>query len=191
MQLTDIPYVMAIERRAFPLAWTSGIYRRELTANPWSHYLVLHSLTPDQPAILSYGGVWQMDHAGHISTIATHPDCVGRKLGSYVLIHLLLRAYEVNCTEATLEVRVTNTVAQALYAHYGFEVVGRRRRYYANNHEDALIMTRSTLDPNALLEELVTTEAAVCAHWFTATTPHPTLKSAEHEPSLLPPRGAI
>ena len=188
MKLADIPQVMAIERRTFPLAWTSGIYRRELIANPWSHYLVLRSTTSD-PLLLAYGGVWQMDRAGHISTIAAHPDFVGRKLGSYVLIHLLLRAYELDCTEATLEVRASNTVAQALYAHYGFEVVGRRRRYYSDNREDALIMTRPTLEPSVLLEELAATEAAVCALW-SATTASPRPFAPDHEPSLPPTRSA-
>ena len=189
MHLTDIPYVMAIERRAFPLAWTSGIYRRELAANPWSHYLVLRPLKSDLSPLLSYGGVWQMDNAGHISTIATHPDFAGRKLGSYVLVHLLLKAYAVGCTEATLEVRVSNIIAQALYARYGFEVVGRRRRYYANNREDALIMTRPTLAPNALLEELAATEAAVCARW-SATTASSRPSAIDHKLPLLPTRSA-
>ncbi len=185
MQLADIPYVMAIERRTFPLAWTSGIYRRELVANPWSHYLVLRPLTSDLSPLLSYGGVWQMDHAGHIPTIATHPDFAGRKLGSYILVHLLLKAYEVGCTEATLEVRASNTVAQALYVRYGFEVVGRRRRYYSNDREDALIMTRPTLEPAALLEELAATEAAVCARW-SATTASPRPSATDHKSPLLP-----
>ena len=189
MQLADIPHVMAIERRAFPLAWTSGIYRRELVANPWSHYIVLRSLTPDQPPLLSYGGVWKIDGAGHISTIATHPDFVGRKLGSTILIHLLLRAYELDCTEVALEVRASNTVAQALYARYGFEVTERQRRYYSDNREDALIMTRATLEPIALLEELAATEAAVCTLW-SATTASPRPFTPDHEAPLLPTRSA-
>ena len=165
MRMTDIPYVMAIERRVFPLAWTSGIYRRELAANPWSHYLVLRSTASDYPPLLAYGGVWRFDQAGHIATIATHPDYTGRKLGGYMLIHLLLKAYEIGCTEATLEVRASNTAAQALYVRYGFEIVGRRRRYYSNDHEDALIMTRPTLEPAPLLQELADIETELCQIW--------------------------
>jgi len=168
MRLDDIPHVMAIERRAFPLAWTSGIYTRELTANPWSHYLVLRPTVTDQPLLLAYGGVWQFDESGHIATIATHPDYTGHKLGSYILIHLLLKAYEVGCTESTLEVRASNTSAQALYEHYGFEIIGRRRHYYSNDREDALIMTRPKLDPAALLEELAATETTLQALWSIA-----------------------
>ena len=173
MRLDDIPHVMAIERRAFPLAWTSGIYRRELTANPWSHYLVLRPLETIHPPLLSYGGVWQFDESGHIATIATHPDYVGRKLGSYLLIHLLLKAYEVGCTESTLEVRASNVSAQALYARYGFEVVGRRRHYYSNNREDAFIMTRPTLEAAPLLEELAAIKTILQTLWSTASIPDP------------------
>ncbi len=174
MKLADIPHVMAIERRAFPLAWTGGIYRRELTANPWSHYLVLRSIASEQPPLLSYGGVWQFDESGHVATIATHPDYFGRKLASYLLIHLMLKAYEVGCTESSLEVRASNVGAQALYERYGFEVVGRRRHYYSNDREDALIMTRPTLDPAVLLEELAVTEQALIRHWSAAEASDPT-----------------
>ena len=174
MQLSDVPHVMDIERCAFPLAWTSGVYIRELTANPWSHYLVLRPTTTMPHPLLSYGGVWQFDESGHIATIATHPAYVGRKLGSYVLIHLLLKAYEIGCTESTLEVRVSNTGAQALYEHYGFEVIGRRRHYYSNNREDALIMTRPQLDPAVLLEELEATETTLHALWSPTSIPDPT-----------------
>ncbi len=145
MTLDDIPAIMSIERRVFTSMWTSGIYRRELTANPWSHYRVLRGQHEACPPILAYGGVWQMDKSAHIPTIATHPDYQGKGLGSFLLLHLLLLGEQLGCTEATLEVRASNLPAQKLYQRYGFEVVGIRYRYYNDNGEDALIMTRPTL----------------------------------------------
>ncbi|RME48518.1 MAG: ribosomal-protein-alanine N-acetyltransferase [Chloroflexi bacterium] len=168
MRLTDIPAVMAIERRAFPTAWSSGIYRRELTANPWSHYLVLRARKFALPPILAYGGVWQMDRSGHIPTLATHPDFRRKKLASYLLVHLLQLAQELGCTEATLEVRASNAAAQRLYLRHGFSYVGRRRGYYANPVEDALIMTRSDLRREQLAAELAAVEEAVRAVWLAA-----------------------
>ena len=159
MRLDDIPHVMAIERRVFPMSWTSGMYREELLNNPWSHFRVLRSTRPDWPPILAMGGIWLVDKSAHIATIATHPDYMGRQLGSYLLLQLLLLAHNLGCTEATLEVRVSNTRAQALYRRHGFVEVGRRRRYYSDNREDALIMTRPTLDADALREELARVEA--------------------------------
>ena len=154
MTLDDIPAVMSIERRVFSAMWTSGIYRRELTANPWSHYRVLRPARPDLPPILAYGGVWKMDRSAHIPTIATHPDHQGKGLGGYLLLQLLLLGESLGCQEATLEVRASNHSAQRLYLRYGFEVAGLRHRYYNDNGEDALIMTRPSLVREALQAEL-------------------------------------
>ncbi|MCP4168418.1 MAG: ribosomal protein S18-alanine N-acetyltransferase [Chloroflexi bacterium] len=167
MQMADIPYVMAIERRVFPMAWTSGIYQRELAANPWSHYYVLRSNGRGLPHLLAYGGVWQIDQRAHIPTIATHPDFMGRKLGGYLLANLLLVGYQVGCREAILEVRVSNEQAQALYRRFQFESVGRRRRYYSDNQEDALIMTRPNLTAAALEQEHARVSRQLLMSWQT------------------------
>ena len=165
MTVDDIPTVMSIERRVFSAMWTSGIYRRELVANPWSHYRVLRGRRSDLPPLLAYGGVWQMDRSAHIPTIATHPDYQGMGLGSYLLLHLLLLGESLGCTEATLEVRLSNHPAQKLYLRYGFEVVGIRHRYYNDNGEDALIMTRPTLVRADLEAELMALLPDLAARW--------------------------
>ncbi len=165
MTVADIPEVMRIERRVFSSMWTSGIYHRELTANPWSHYFVLRPDHPHLPPILAYGGVWQMDKSAHIPTIATHPDYQGKRLGSYLLLHLLIKGQALGCTEATLEVRASNYPAQRLYLRYGFEVAGIRYHYYNDNGEDALIMTLPALDPETLQAELQALEADLERRW--------------------------
>ncbi len=171
MRLEDIPEVMAIERRVFTPAWTSGVYRRELIANPWSHYRVVRSRTAGLPPILAYGGVWQMGDVAHIPTIATHPDYGGRHLGSYLLLHLLLLAAGLGCKEVTLEVRVSNARAIALYRRHGFAQVGRRPHYYSDNDEDALLMTRYGLNRPELEAELRALEATLVQTWPGQTTP--------------------
>jgi len=165
MRLEDIPTIMAVERRVFSLAWTSGIYRRELTANPWSHYRVLRSSVPTLPPLLAYGGIWQMGETAHIPTIATHPDFTGRQLGSYLLFDLLLLSVHLGCTEITLEVRASNERAQALYLRHGFENVGTRRRYYSDNNENAILMTRYDLLETQIRSELTAIEAQVQDIW--------------------------
>ena len=173
MTVADIPEVMRIERRVFSAMWTSGIYQRELTANPWSHYYVLRPIRPELPPILAYGGVWQMDKSAHIPTIATHPDYQGRRLGSFLLLHLLIKGAELGCTEATLEVRASNYPAQRLYLRHDFEVAGIRYHYYNDNGEDALIMTRPTLHQEALRAELASLEADLAARWQRYLVPPP------------------
>jgi ribosomal-protein-alanine N-acetyltransferase len=70
----------------------------------------------------------------------------GKGLGELLLYCILKKAASMNAFEATLEVRVSNDTAQNLYRKYGFQQVGRRRRYYQDNGEDAWIMTVSDFD---------------------------------------------
>ncbi|MCO6451249.1 MAG: ribosomal protein S18-alanine N-acetyltransferase [Caldilineales bacterium] len=165
MRLTDIPHVMAIERQVFTLQWTSGIYRQEITSNRWSHYFVLRTTRSDLPVVLSYGGIWQMDIAAHIPTIASHPDFSCRGLGSLMLLHLLDVGYDLGCTEATLEVRDSNVQAQRFYERHGFKLVGRRKGYYSDNWEDALLMTRQALIKDELAVEITQAGARAERRW--------------------------
>jgi ribosomal-protein-alanine N-acetyltransferase len=142
MQVADIPRVMAIERDVFPSPWPAHAYRYELTQNALSHCYVLESADE----LLGYGCMWLVVDEAHISTLAVAPSQRGRGLGELLLLALLREAIALDAVTATLEVRVSNQTAQALYAKYGFEVVGWRKRYYVDNQEDALIMTVEPLD---------------------------------------------
>jgi ribosomal-protein-alanine N-acetyltransferase len=166
MSLDDVPQVMAIERESFPLPWPERAYRYELTQNQNSHYVVLRcAREPDRedgwnplkwlwqrdprPPILGYGGFWMIAGEAHISTLAVTTAWRKRGLGELLLWSMLKRAAAMRAFEATLEVRVSNHVAQSLYRKYGFKKVGRRRRYYQDNGEDALIMTVGDFDSQA------------------------------------------
>ena len=74
------------------------------------------------------------------------PEWQRRGLGELLLISLLDQGQEIGAVRATLEVRASNRVAQELYHKFQFEVVGRRRRYYTDNNEDAYIMTTPVFD---------------------------------------------
>ena len=76
----------------------------------------------------------------HITTIATHPNARRRGLGEFMLVSLLDIGYQIGARWMTLEVRVTNEPAKALYHKYGFKIVSTRPRYYTDNNEDAYIM---------------------------------------------------
>ena len=97
------------------------------------------------PSVYGYAGLWLMVDEAHITTIAVRPECRGRGLGELVLCGLVDTALEVGARILTLEVRVSNTVAQNLYLKYGFKQSGLRRRYYSDNNEDALIMTAENI----------------------------------------------
>jgi len=97
------------------------------------------------PSIYGYAGLWLMVDEAHITTIAVRPDFRGKGLGELVLCGLVDTAIEVGARIMTLEVRISNTVAQNLYLKYGFRQSGLRRRYYSDNNEDALIMTAESI----------------------------------------------
>lgn len=161
----DIPAVMEIERQSFSLPWSEGIYRYELRHNPYAMYLAVRSRDKRWPSVVAYGGVWFYLPEVHISTIAVHPRFRGLHLGAWLLAHLLLEGVKEGASEASLEVRVSNRVAQHLYLSFGFRVVGRRYRYYSDNHEDAYIMTLKPLDKGAIQKRLLREEEQVRERW--------------------------
>lgn len=95
--------------------------------------------------IVGYGGLWLSVDEGHITTIAVDPDYRGRGIGELLLNGLADQAMALNADILTLEVRVSNVVAQQLYLKYGFKPFGTRPRYYTDNSEDALIMSTDSI----------------------------------------------
>jgi len=79
----------------------------------------------------------------HINNIAVRPEFQKMGIGSRLLNSALLTGAKQNCLAAFLEVRASNRAAQKLYEHCGFNLAGRRKRYYANPPEDALIMSKN------------------------------------------------
>lgn len=146
MTTADVEAVAIIEEMAFSDPWPAAGYRREITENTLARYRVLMVQEDGETErLIGYHGYWMLADEAHISTIAVHPEWRGRSLGELLLLDLLFMAYQEPATAATLEVRRSNAVAQALYLKYGFAIVGERRRYY-RDREDALIMTAEPLD---------------------------------------------
>lgn len=110
-------------------------------------------LPPEIANIVGFAGLWLMVDEAHITTIATHPDFRHRGLGELLLTSLFDIAYDIGARQVTLEVRVSNTVAQNLYRKYGFREAGIRRRYYSDNQEDALIMWTDDIMSNRYREQ--------------------------------------
>jgi [ribosomal protein S18]-alanine N-acetyltransferase len=106
-------------------------------------------MRPNAINIIGFAGLWLMVDEAHVTTIATHPEHRGLGVGELLLASLIDIAYDIRAQVVTLEVRVSNSVAQGLYRKYGFHESGIRRRYYSDNHEDALIMVTPPLaDPS-------------------------------------------
>jgi ribosomal-protein-alanine N-acetyltransferase len=138
----DLDAVLVIEKVSFPTPWTRDNFLYELKDNRFARNLALRV----GGGLAGYACLWVLDGELKINNIAVHPERRGTGLG-----HVLLRAaLEVGvaeaCAEATLEVRPTNLVARRLYERYGFREVGRRRGYYQDTGEDAVLMV-ARLDP--------------------------------------------
>jgi ribosomal-protein-alanine N-acetyltransferase len=167
MTLADVQEVGALERMIFTLPWSNHAFEYELRYNSMAYFVVvrrceadaggeekqrpptgamsrLASKPPRQP-VLGYGGFWLIVDEAHICTLAVHSEWRAQGLGELLLVHMIDHATTLNALVATLEVRTSNLVAQQLYHKYGFEVVGLRKGYYSDNHEDALIMTTPPL----------------------------------------------
>jgi ribosomal-protein-alanine N-acetyltransferase len=146
MRLSDIPAIMEIEAKAFPVPWKASAYHYEISQNRLAHYQVLLLNAGDLGAkLVGYAGFWMLAGEAHVSTIAVDPKRRRRGLGELLFLSLLRQAYTLHAQLVTLEVRASNKAAQALYTKYNFKEVGERRRYYQGK-EDALIMTVEPLD---------------------------------------------
>jgi ribosomal-protein-alanine N-acetyltransferase len=113
--------------------------------------------------VAGYAGMWMFADEAHISTIASHPGWRGQGVGELLLFSLIREAERRDAVFVTLEVRVGNLVAQNLYRKYRFEDVGRRKHYYRDNGEDAIIMTVQTFQTPEYKARLAELETALAA----------------------------
>lgn len=145
MTLDDLPQVLEIDRLSFPIPWQERSYRYELSENPSSTLLVATYEESGQTRLAGYIGFWWIVDEVHISTLAVHPRLRRQGIGSGLLKAALGQAALKGAEFATLEVRASNQAAIDLYRRFGFQVVGRRAKYYRDNDEDALLMTLTGL----------------------------------------------
>lgn len=142
MALQDIDPVLVMERLCFATPWSREAFIGEVRDNECAHYLVGETAG----RVVAYGGFWRVLDEGHITNVAVHPDYQDLGYGKILLGALLRRAAELGVVSATLEVRESNFRAIRLYEKFGFEPAGRRKGYYADNGEDAIIMWQRDLE---------------------------------------------
>lgn len=136
MTLQDLDRIVKIEQLSFTLPWSRSSFYQELTNNPYARYIVMEH----DGQIIGYCGMWLVMDEAHITNIAVLPQFRGKKLGEALMRQAMTLAREEGAQTMTLEVRVSNTVAQSLYRKLGFLNGGIRKRYYSDNQEDALVM---------------------------------------------------
>jgi ribosomal-protein-alanine N-acetyltransferase len=84
--------------------------------------------------------MWRMYDEAHVTTIGVRQDLQHRGYGRIIFAGLVQAAYDMGAKWVTLEVRTTNDNAMKMYENFGFKVIGRRKGYYTDNGEDAIVM---------------------------------------------------
>lgn len=139
MQLSDLDQVVEVDHFSFTTPWTREAFYHELLHNRLAYYLVAEL----GERVVGYCGTWVVPPEAHVTNIAVHPQFRGQKIGEQLLRALMVVAWYKGASKMTLEVRVSNQVAQNLYHKLGFRIEGRRPKYYTDNQEDAFIMWAS------------------------------------------------
>jgi len=149
---TDLPQVIAIERRAFPTAWSLAMFVLELSK---SSGICLAAMLPDERGrrLVGYLICSRYDTVWHVMNVAVDPDHRREGIASALLAELYERVGDAGA-RFTLEVRCSNQTAIHLYEREGFRAVGMRRRYYQDNGEDALVMWRTPATLAGSLEDV-------------------------------------
>ena len=161
-----LPDAVELDRLCFGGIWAIEGYRRELES-PNSDLLGLwmweieeselgqnragtvrlrSPYTGAPPLLIGMGCLWAILEEAHITMLAIHPQFQRQGLGQALLLGLLKSACDRQLERSTLEVRDSNLAAVSLYKKFGFKEAGRRKRYYEDTGEDALVMWRSGLE---------------------------------------------
>ena len=129
--------VMPIEQSSYPLPWTIGVFQSEIEMmrRDERHYLVAR----DGNDLVGYGGLMFAVGDAHVTNIAVAASRQRQGIATRLLAELAWGAIDHGCGALTLEVRVSNVGAQALYREFGFIPAGVRAKYY-ENVEDAIVM---------------------------------------------------
>lgn len=137
----DLEAVCSVDRLSFTVPWSRQAFLAELHEGHAFYRVALL-----EGAVVGYLGSHLVLDEAHVTTLGVHPAVRRRRVGERLLAEFLGECLRRGCRRITLEVREGNAAALGLYRKYGFQVAGRRRRYYPDNDEDALIMTLEELD---------------------------------------------
>jgi [ribosomal protein S18]-alanine N-acetyltransferase len=137
LSYSDLPQVIAIERRSFPTPWSLAMFVLELSKPSGICLAAVRD-----GALVGYLVCSRYDRVWHLMNVAVEPDLLRQGIASALIDELLERVGD-RTAQLTLEVRRSNRSAISLYERFGFRSAGLRRRYYQDNGEDALIMWRT------------------------------------------------
>lgn len=132
----DVPRMHELEKLCFTLPWSEDMLSEEMDDNPFALYIGAFC----ERILIGYLGIWRILDEAHMTNLAVHPDHRRQGIAKALINRMKKTMTQNGVKNMTLEVRESNEAARNLYRSMGFEDAGRRKRYYSDNGEDALIM---------------------------------------------------
>jgi ribosomal-protein-alanine N-acetyltransferase len=157
MRRRHLRSVLRIEAQVYPRPWSLSLFVSELALRTSRGYFVARV----DNSLVGYAGMMFAGDDAHVTTIAVDPEWHRHKIGTRLLVHLAREAVRRGARHLTLEVRVSNKPAQALYRRFGFRPAGIRKNYYVETNEDALVMWADDIDSEDYLARLQAIEDGV------------------------------
>ena len=157
MRRRHLRSVLRIESQVYPRPWSLSLFLSELALRTSRYYLVARV----DGVVVGYAGLMFTGDDGHVTTIAVDPAWHRAKVGSRLMVELARAAVERGARNLTLEVRVSNVGAQAMYERFGFANAGIRKNYYVETNEDALVMWAEHIDEPDFAARLAEVEASI------------------------------
>lgn len=143
MTAADLPAVVAIECESYSVPWSESTFRGLLRRRDAEMVVAVVG-----EVVIGYAAFWCVVDQGELGNVAVSAEWRGRGLGARLIEEVIHRAGRRGIIEVFLEVRPTNMVARRLYERFGFATVGRRRNYYQQPVEDALVLRRPVRLPH-------------------------------------------
>ena len=146
---TDLDTIISIEQKSFPTPWTRLMFEAELLGNPFSRlFLAKRRISPDEfGEILGYICYWVVFEELRFLNVAVNASVRRQGIGRELIEFAIRDGIKHEAKRALLEVRTSNPIARNMYESVGFQAYGRRKSYYTNPTEDAILMERTLLDP--------------------------------------------
>jgi len=135
MIFKDLDEIMEIEKRSFPTPWTKTMFLESLSSEIYKNFVI-----EEQNEVIGYIMLYYIQDEGHITNFAINPLFRKKGYATKLLSYVIDYFKKKSIVEFFLEVRESNKVAINLYRKFGFEIIGRRKRYYSDTNEDAFIM---------------------------------------------------
>lgn len=150
MRRRHLRSVLQIEAQVYPRPWTLGLFLSELSLHDARSYFVARV----DGTVVGYGGLMLSLEDAHVMTLAVEPEWQRYKLGQRLMIVMVREAVRRGAENLTLEVRISNVAAQALYHRFGLAPAGIRKGYYEESGEDALVMWAHDINTDAYSQRL-------------------------------------